>query len=89
MHCIKKIIANFAASEGRNPWVKNAFLALFPCYGIANFQRRDEDESTFILSFAYMQESVQLRLYTFLDYMRQREVFVSSVHFLDGVWRYQ
>ena len=38
-----------------------------PCYEIANFQRRDEDKSTFILSFAYTQEGVQLRLYTFLD----------------------
>ena len=52
--CYLNIISNFAASEGRNPWVKNAFLAFIPQSEIANFnQQRDENNATLIL-FAYM-----------------------------------
>ena len=70
---------NFAVSEGRNPRVKNAFLALSQIAKSPISKQRDEDNATLILSFAYMQERVQLRLYTFYSYMRQRGVFVSRL----------
>ena len=44
-----KISAIFAASEGRNPWVKNAFLALSYTIKSPNFTRRDEEIDALIL----------------------------------------
>ena len=44
-----EFVITFAASEGRNPWVKNAFLALSYTIKSPNFTRRDEDKDTFIL----------------------------------------
>ena len=39
----------FAASEGRNPWVKNAFLALSRLTKSPISKQRDEDNATLIL----------------------------------------
>ena len=72
-----ELSCTFVVPEGRNPRVKNAFLALSQIAKSPISQQRDEDKATLILSFAYMQERVQLRLYTFYSYMRQRGVFVS------------
>ena len=44
-----KFSAIFAASEGRNPWVKNAFLALSHKPKSPISKQRDEDNATLIL----------------------------------------
>ena len=49
LHWIKNKITNFAASEGRNPRVKNAFLALSYTIKSPNFTRRDEEIDALIL----------------------------------------
>ena len=65
---------NFAPSEGRNPWVKNAFLALSYVIKSQNFTRRDEDEDMSIL-FLYMIVRVQPTL-CFVKVYKQYGVFV-------------
>ena len=79
-----KFSAIFAASEGRNPRVKNAFLALSCKSKSAKFQRKDEDNATLIL---FVYHRVQPTLYP-TRYIRQRGVFVFS-SFPYGVCRYQ
>ena len=64
--------------EGRNPWVKNAFLALSRLTKSPISTQRDEDNATLILSL-HMQGRVQsTRAVHFYPYMRQRGVFVSQ-----------
>ena len=64
--------------EGRNPWVKNAFLALSRLTKSPISMQRDEDNATLILSL-HMQGRVQSFVAVhFYPYMRQRGVFVSQ-----------
>ena len=71
-------ITNFVASEGRNPWFKNAFLALSRLTKSPISTQRDEDNATLILSL-HMQGRVQSFVAVhFYPYMRQRGVFVSQ-----------
>ena len=64
--------------EGRNPWVKKAFLALSRLTKSPISKQRDEDNATLILSL-HMQGRVQSFLdCTLYPYMRQRGVFVSQ-----------
>ena len=64
----------FALSEGRNPWVKNAFLALSHKPKSPISKQRDEDNATLIL---FVYHRVQPLLYP-TRYIRQRGVFVSQ-----------
>ena len=64
--------------EGRNPWVKKAFLALSHKPKSPISKQRDEDNATLILSL-HMQGRVQSFVAVhFYPYMRQRGVFVSQ-----------
>ena len=66
------------ASEGRNPWVKNAFLAFTHITKSPISSKRGGDNATLILSL-HMQGRVQsTRAVHFCPYMRQRGVFVSQ-----------
>ena len=68
----------FALSEGRNPWIKNAFLTLSRLTKSPISTQRDEDNATLILSL-HMQGRVQSSVTVhFYPYMRQRGVFVSQ-----------
>ena len=65
--------------EGRNPWVKKAFLALSHKPKSPISKQRDEDNATLILSL-HMQGRVQSSMAVhFYPYMRQRGVFVSQL----------
>ena len=80
---IPKIILTFAVPEGRNPWVKNAFLALSHKPKSPISKQRDEDNATLIL-FVYP---------TSTAFTVPHEVYTTawgicfSVHFCEGVWR--
>ena len=77
---------NFAASEGRNPWVKNAFLALSNVTKSAKFQKEGEDKE-YAHSVMYMY-AYSPALY-FAKCIQTAWGICSSVHFLNGVCRYQ
>ena len=49
----------FALSEGRNPWIKNAFLTLSRLTKSPISTQRDEDNATLILSL-HMQDVYSL-----------------------------
>ena len=51
---VLNIISNFAASEGRNPWVKNAFLAFTHISKSAKFQKKRGENNATLILFAYM-----------------------------------
>ena len=72
---IPNIIRIFTTSEGRNPRVKNAFLALSYIVKSPILSRRMKTKSTLIL-FLYMIVRVQPTLYLVKVY-KQRGVFVS------------
>ena len=79
-----KFSAIFAASEGRNPRVKNAFLALSCTKKSPNSSRGME---TKLRSFCYVYVRVQpcavlCKVYT------NSVGYLFSVHFYCGVWRY-
>ena len=83
LHWIKNKITNFAASEGRNPRVKNAFLALSHKPKSPISKQRDEDNATLIL-FVYptsTAHAVPYKVYT------TAWGICFSVHFCNGVWR--
>ena len=80
----RSVCSNFAKPEGRNPWVKKAFLALSHVTKSPNFSR---GMRTMQRSFCFV--------YTAYSPRCTHEVYTTawgicfSVHFYDGVWRCQ
>ena len=80
----RSVCSNFAKPEGRNPWVKNAFLALSHVTKSPNFSR---GMRTMQRSFCFV--------YTAYSPCCTHKVYTTawgicfSVHFYDGVWRCQ
>ncbi len=75
----------FAASEGRNPWIKNAFLAFTHTVKSPVSNKRGGNNATLIL-FVYSTSTahaVPHKVYT------TAWGICFSVHSLNGVWRYQ
>ena len=79
------IMIKFAPSEGRNPWIKNAFLAFTHTVKSPVSNKRGGNNATLIL-FVYSTSTahaVPHKVYT------TAWGICFSVHSLNGVWRYQ
>ena len=84
LYCKWNIICKFAESEGRNPWVKNAFLALSHVTKSPNFSRGMRTmQRSFCLYTPRTAHAVPHKVYT------TAWGICFSVHFYDGVWRCQ
>ena len=75
LHWIKNKITNFAASEGRNPWVKNAFLALSYYHEIGKISKEGWRQRYVHSVFVYDCTRTASRC-TFQSVYKQRGVFV-------------
>ena len=79
-----KPLVIFAKPEGRNPWVKNAFLALSHVTKSPNFSRGMRTmQRSFCLYTPRTAHAVPHKVYT------TAWGICFSVHFYDGVWRCQ